>query len=66
MSYNCRDRRLIAGPPENSRDYIMGASKAMSIGEWQRARDFILSIKTWDILPDCASIKEMLTLYPSI
>ncbi|CAO3624813.1 unnamed protein product [Cunninghamella echinulata] len=54
------ERQAFAGPPENTRDHIMSAAKALASGEWERARDFILAIKVWDLLPDTESIKAML------
>lgn len=57
LDYN--ERQVFLGPPENTRDHIMQASKALSAGEWERCRELIQAIKIWDLLPD-ASIKEML------
>ncbi|ORZ20528.1 eukaryotic translation initiation factor 3 subunit 8 N-terminus-domain-containing protein [Absidia repens] len=54
------ERQAFAGPPENTRDHIMSAAKALASGEWERARDYILAIKVWDLLPDTESIKTML------
>ncbi|KAI8341430.1 eukaryotic translation initiation factor 3 subunit 8 N-terminus-domain-containing protein [Chlamydoabsidia padenii] len=54
------ERQAFAGPPENTRDHIMSAAKALASGEWERARDYILAIKVWDLLPDTESIKNML------
>ncbi|KAI8093474.1 eukaryotic translation initiation factor 3 subunit 8 N-terminus-domain-containing protein [Halteromyces radiatus] len=54
------ERQAFAGPPENTRDHIMSAAKALASGEWERARDYILAIKVWDLLPDTESIKAML------
>ncbi|KAI8063594.1 eukaryotic translation initiation factor 3 subunit 8 N-terminus-domain-containing protein [Gongronella butleri] len=54
------ERQAFTGPPENTRDHIMSAAKALASGEWERARDFILAIKVWDLLPDTDAIKAML------
>ncbi|SAM04062.1 hypothetical protein [Absidia glauca] len=54
------ERQAFAGPPENTRDHIMSAAKALASGEWERARDYILAIKVWDLLPDTEAIKSML------
>jgi translation initiation factor 3 subunit C len=55
------ERQVFTGPPENTRDHIMAASKSLSMGEWQKARDFICAIKVWDLMPDAAKIRHMLT-----
>ncbi|KAI9002417.1 eukaryotic translation initiation factor 3 subunit 8 N-terminus-domain-containing protein [Gaertneriomyces semiglobifer] len=55
------ERQVFNGPPENTRDHIMAAAKALAAGEWQRCRDLIHAIKIWDLMPNSTSIKEMLT-----
>ncbi|KAF9131992.1 Translation initiation factor 3 subunit c [Mortierella sp. 14UC] len=53
-------KRVFTGPPENTRDHIMGAAKALSIGEWERSVELIKAIKIWELMPGCDNIKEML------
>ncbi len=55
------DRQTFMGPPENTRDHIMQASKALQAGEWQKAKEMILSIKIWGLLEDPAAMKEKLS-----
>ena len=54
------ERQIFTGPPENTRDHVMQASKALAQGEWRKAAEFITSIKIWDLLPQAAKIKSML------
>ncbi|EIW62824.1 eukaryotic translation initiation factor 3 subunit 8 [Trametes versicolor FP-101664 SS1] len=54
------DRQVFTGPPESTRDHIMQASKALQNGEWEKCRDLIQSIKIWSLMPECATVKEML------
>ncbi|EMD37449.1 hypothetical protein CERSUDRAFT_114096 [Gelatoporia subvermispora B] len=54
------DRQVFTGPPESTRDHIMQASKALQNGEWEKCRDLIQSIKIWSLMPEAASVKEML------
>lgn len=58
LDYN--ERQAFTGPPENTRDHIMSAAKALASGEWEKARDFILAIKIWDLMPNNERIKSML------
>ncbi|KAI8147397.1 eukaryotic translation initiation factor 3 subunit 8 N-terminus-domain-containing protein [Fennellomyces sp. T-0311] len=58
LDYN--ERQAFAGPPENTRDHIMSAAKALASGEWERARDYILAIKIWNLMPETQKIKDML------
>jgi len=55
------ERQTLLGPPENTREHIMGASKALASGEWEKCRDLICSIKIWDLMPNNDDIKKMLT-----
>jgi translation initiation factor 3 subunit C len=57
------DRQVFTGPPESTRDHIMQASKALQDGEWEKCRDLIQSIKIWSLMPEAASVKEMLAKY---
>ena len=54
------ERQIFTGPPENTRDHVMQASKALAAGEWRKAAEFITSIKIWDLLQKSAEIKKML------
>jgi translation initiation factor 3 subunit C len=54
------DRQVFTGPPETTRDHIMQASKALQDGDWEQCRDLIQSIKIWSLMPEVASVKDML------
>ncbi|KAG0198473.1 Translation initiation factor 3 subunit c [Mortierella sp. GBA30] len=58
LDYN--SRQVFTGPPENTRDHIMGAAKALASGEWQKSIELINAIKIWDLMPETEKIKEML------
>ena len=58
LEYN--ERQIFTGPPENTRDHVMQASKALAAGEWKKAAEFITSIKIWELVQKSAEIKEML------
>ncbi|KAK0549533.1 Translation initiation factor 3 subunit c [Tilletia horrida] len=45
------DRQVFSGPPENTRDHIMQASKALQNGEWRECTQLIEEIKIWKLLP---------------
>ncbi|KAL5115061.1 Translation initiation factor 3 subunit c [Pleosporales sp. CAS-2024a] len=55
------ERQIFTGPPENTRDHVMQASKALSAGEWKKAAEFINSIKIWELMANSDKIKEMLS-----
>ncbi|KAF8324477.1 eukaryotic translation initiation factor 3 subunit 8 N-terminus-domain-containing protein [Cantharellus anzutake] len=54
------DRQVFTGPPESTRDHIMQASRALQDGEWEKCKDLIQSIKIWSLMPEEATVKEML------
>ncbi|KAF2133560.1 eukaryotic translation initiation factor 3 subunit C [Dothidotthia symphoricarpi CBS 119687] len=55
------ERQIFTGPPENTRDHVMQASKALSAGEWKKAAEFINSIKIWELMADSEKIQAMLS-----
>ena len=59
--FDYSERQSFCGPPENSKDHIMAASRAILLGEWDQARDWILAINIWNVMPQVDSIKRILT-----
>lgn len=57
------DRQAFTGPPENKRDHVIQASKALFNGEWQRCAELIVSMKIWSLMPAEKRMKEMLSRY---
>ncbi|KAF2865953.1 eukaryotic translation initiation factor 3 subunit C [Massariosphaeria phaeospora] len=55
------ERQIFTGPPENTRDHVMQASKALSAGEWKKSAEFINSIKIWELMANSTVIKDMLS-----
>ncbi|KAF2098079.1 eukaryotic translation initiation factor 3 subunit C [Rhizodiscina lignyota] len=55
------ERQIFTGPPENTRDHVMQASRALAAGEWKKAADYINSIKIWELMAQSATIKDMLS-----
>mmetsp|Transcript_12628 Transcript_12628/g.19117 ORF Transcript_12628/g.19117 Transcript_12628/m.19117 type:complete len:997 (+) Transcript_12628:183-3173(+) len=57
------NRQVFAGPPEQTRDYIMCASKALKNGDWKKCADFLAGLEVWQLLPgenESQKINEML------
>ena len=50
LDYN--DRLVFSGPPENTRDHVMQACKALQNGDWKACIELINSIKIWKLIPD--------------
>ena len=54
------ERQPFTGPPENKRDHVMHASKALLNNDWKKCIELIQSIKIWSLLPNEKAVKDML------
>lgn len=55
------ERSVFQGPPENTRDHILQASKALASGDYKKCLELIKAIKIWDLIPTKADeIRNML------
>jgi translation initiation factor 3 subunit C len=58
------ERQPVVGPPENMREHVVAASKAMRNGDWKSCINFLvndkMSAKVWDLMPQSANVKTML------
>jgi len=57
------DRQVFTGPPEQTRDFVMTATKALLKGDWKRCSDLLKSLECWDLVPGengAEEIKKML------
>lgn len=54
------DRQVFSGPPENTRDHIMQACKALQNGDCKGCIDLIADIKIWKLMPGSEDVKAML------
>lgn len=55
------EKQLLVGPPESMREHVVAATHAMKRGDWRQCRDYILSIKAWDLFIDVEHVKALLT-----
>ncbi|XP_053993827.1 uncharacterized protein LOC128884430 [Hylaeus volcanicus] len=55
------DRQMFTGPPENARECIMAATKALQKGDWTTCADHIMSLKFWDSFFDSDNVKKVIT-----
>lgn len=56
------ERQVFQGPPENTRDHVMQAAKALASGDWKKCQELISKIGIWDLLgTDKERIKTMLS-----
>lgn len=61
--FDIYDRQVFTGPPEQTRDHVVVASKHLLIGDWQTCVDLLTNLDVWQLIPGENSgekIKEML------
>lgn len=57
---DAHDRNLFNGPPDNTREFIVAAAKALANGNWRICEQHMMQIKIWDLLPAANNIRSML------
>ncbi|GAA6004311.1 translation initiation factor eIF3 core subunit c [Rhodotorula paludigena] len=54
------NRQVFVGPPENKRDHVMQATKALQQGDWRKCVELVHAIKVWGLMPNEKEVKEMI------
>eukprot|EP00667_Euglena_gracilis_P003113 EG_transcript_3120 len=57
---NHYESQVFLGPPENTRDHIFAASRALLNGDWKECYRLISGLSVWDLVPHGDAIKKML------
>jgi translation initiation factor 3 subunit C len=55
------ERSAFDGLPENNRDHVIKAARALQGGDWTRSKELLLSAKIWNLIDNSVQIKEMLS-----
>lgn len=57
------EKSSLIGPPENTREHVVAASRAMLNGDWKKCRDYIvndkMNAKVWNLFRNADKVKEM-------
>lgn len=51
--------QVFTGPPEQTRDYVMCASKALMKGDWKACVDLCTNLEVWNLVPGDDSAKTI-------
>jgi translation initiation factor 3 subunit C len=58
------ERQPVVGPPENMREHVVAASRAMRNGDWRACINYLINekmnAKVWDLMPQSTNVKSML------
>jgi len=54
------NRQVFTGPPENTREFVVTAAKALQKGDWKRCEELLLNLPVWDLLSGVDQVKAML------
>jgi len=55
-------RQIFTGPPEQTRDYVMCATKALMKGDWKRCADLLTNLEAWLLIPNENAIEQIRTM----
>lgn len=61
--FSVYNRQLFTGPPENTREHVLAATKALLLGDWKKGTSYILGMDVWNLIPNegGGKVKEMLS-----
>lgn len=45
------NRQIFTGPPENTREHVLGAAKAILNSDWRGATELITKLDVWNLIP---------------
>jgi len=53
-------RQSFNGPPENTRDLVMAATKSLRTGEWQKCVKYVNRLRMWDLMPNAEHVRTQI------
>jgi translation initiation factor 3 subunit C len=53
-------RQAFVGPPENTRDHVIAATRALGRGDWLQCVELIMKLPAWRMVPNDEGVRVML------
>ena len=57
--FDMYDHQVFTGPPEQTRDYVMKASKALALGDWKTCADLVSGLDVWNLVPGDSAVEHI-------
>lgn len=54
------ERQTFTGPPENTKDHVIAAAKALAQSDWSRSCELLLHLDIWKLIPKADEVKALL------
>lgn len=61
---NIYSNQVFTGPPENTREHVLASAKALLVGDWSKACQYLLGLEVWNLIPNDGGsmVKTMLKI----
>jgi len=61
------EKQAFVGPPDNMREHVLAAAKALKVGDWKKCIDYLINPKmnqkVWNLFAETEKVKDMLRAY---
>eukprot|EP00727_Mastigamoeba_balamuthi_P000001 m51a1_g1 putative eukaryotic translation initiation factor 3 subunit c (926) ;mRNA; r:2375-5735 len=54
------ERQIFTGPPQNTREVVIAATKALLACDWRRCVELVQGLKVWAVVPNAEAVKALL------
>ena len=55
------DHQVFTGPPEQTRDFVMAAAKALMNGDWETCAKLVTNLDVWQLIPGEHNVTEQIS-----
>jgi len=53
------ERQVFTGPPEQTRDFVMRATKSLMKGDWKACADLLIGLDVWKLVPGEKAVEQL-------